>query len=144
MSQGTYQETLTVETPGRRAIELTSEVHRVVSKSGLEVGLVNIFVHHTSASLMIQENADPDVLLDTESFFTRLVPDGDRLFVHRAEGPDDMPAHIRTVLTQVSISVPITAGRCQLGPWQGIYLYEHRHRPHRRRVTITVQGLSAV
>ena len=97
MSQGTYQETLTVETPGRRAIELTSEVHRVVSKSGLEVGLVNLFVHHTSASLMIQENADPDVLLDTESFFTRLVPDGDRLFVHRAEGPDDMPAHIRTV-----------------------------------------------
>ena len=91
---------------------------------------------------MIQENADPDVLSDTESFFTRLVPDGDRLFVHRAEGPDDMPAHIRTVLTQVSISVPITAGRCQLGTG-GIYLYEHRHRPHRRRVTITARSFAA-
>ena len=143
MSQVTRQETLSVETPGRRTVELTSEVHRMVRESGIEVGLVNIFVHHTSASLMIQENADPDVLLDTESFLARLVPDGDPLFVHRAEGPDDMPAHIRTVLTQVSLSVPVTAGRCQLGTWQGIYLYEHRHRPHRRRVTITVQGLSA-
>ena len=134
MSQGTYQETLTVETPGRRAIELTSEVHRVVSKSGLEVGLVNLFVHHTSASLMIQENADPDVLSDTESFFTRLVPDGDRLFVHRAEGPDDMPAHIKAAMMPVSLSIPISKGQMVLGTWQGIYLFEHRNAPHTRQV----------
>ena len=139
MSQVTRQETLSVETPGRRAVELTSEVHRMVRESGIEVGLVNIFVHHTSASLMIQENADPDVLLDTESFLARLVPDGDPLFVHRAEGPDDMPAHVRAALTQVSLSIPLLDGRLALGAWQGVYLWEHRRSGSQRRVMVHVR-----
>ena len=105
-----------------------------------EVGLLNLFIQHTSASLAINENADPDVQRDLDAFFARLVPDGDRIFVHTAEGPDDMPAHVRTALTQTSLTIPVSGGRCDLGTWQGVYLWEHRHARHHRRVTVTIQG----
>lgn len=127
-------------TTGRGAVEITGEVASVVAKSGIETGLAHVFVHHTSASLMICENADPDVLGDLERFLARLVPDGDPLFRHTAEGPDDMPAHVRSVLTAADVQVPVSAGRCDLGTWQGIYLCEHRMRPHRRRLTVSVTG----
>lgn len=133
-------ERLTVETRGRGAVEITGEVQRAVAASGVEAGLCNVFVHHTSASLMICENADPSVRADLEAFLARLVPDGDPLFEHTAEGPDDMPAHVRSILTAASISIPVSAGRCDLGTWQGVYLLEHRRAPHRRRVTVSVLG----
>lgn len=131
---------LDIETPGRSTRDITREVSDVVARAGVSSGLCNVFVQHTSASLMICENADPTVRSDLEAFLTRLVPDGDSLFEHTAEGPDDMPAHVRSVLTQTSISVPVVNGRLALGTWQGIYLWEHRHRGHRRRVTVTVLG----
>ena len=133
-------ESLTVSTPGRGVVELTDRVQAIVAGSGVAAGLCHVFVHHTSASLMLCENADPDVLEDLETFMSALVPDGDRRFVHTAEGPDDMPAHVRSVLTQAGLSIPVRGGRCDLGTWQGIYLWEHRHAPHRRRVTVSVQG----
>ncbi|MGB5809968.1 MAG: secondary thiamine-phosphate synthase enzyme YjbQ [Polyangiales bacterium] len=129
---------LTVATRGRGTVEVTHEVQQVVAASGVREGLCTVFVHHTSASLTINENADPDVQRDLDAFFARLVPDGDSLFVHTAEGPDDMPAHIRSALTQTSLTIPITEGRCALGTWQGIFLWEHRHRPHRRTLSITL------
>ena len=135
-----FQQTITVQTRGRGTYEVTSEVERVAHAALIACGLCNVFVRHTSASLIICENADPQVLHDLEAFLARLVPDGDRLFRHTAEGPDDMPAHVRSVLTQSSISIPINDGRLMLGTWQGIYLYEHRRAAHTRRVTITVQG----
>ena len=138
-----YRDILTVDTPGRGVTELTSRVDAVVARSGASDGLCHLFVHHTSASLMVCENADPDVLRDMQAFMARLVPDGDRLFVHTAEGPDDMPAHVRSVLTHTSITVPVQHARCALGTWQGIFLWEHRLAAHRRRVTITVQALSS-
>jgi secondary thiamine-phosphate synthase enzyme len=104
------------------------------------MGLCHVFVHHTSASLILCENADPTVRRDLEAFLARLVPDGDPLFEHTDEGMDDMPAHIRAILTKMDLSIPVTGGRCALGTWQGIYLYEHRTHAHRRRVTVTVQG----
>ena len=131
---------IVVETNGRGAVEITREVERAVADSGFDCGLCNVFIHHTSASLTVCENADPDVITDLESFLARLIPDGDPLFIHTAEGPDDMPAHVRSVLTQTSLSIPVAAGRCDLGTWQGVFLLEHRHRAHRRRVTITVVG----
>lgn len=131
---------LTVATRGRGFTEITDDVQRVVAASGFSQGLCTVFVHHTSASLLLCENADPDVRRDLEAFFSRLVPDGDRLFRHDAEGPDDMPAHVRSVLTCSSISLPVASGRCDLGTWQGLYLWEHRHAPHRRRVSVTVIG----
>jgi secondary thiamine-phosphate synthase enzyme len=103
-------------------------------------GICHLFIHHTSASLLIQENADPDVQRDLEAFFQRLVPDGDPIFRHTAEGPDDMPAHVRCALTASSLSIPITDGRLGLGTWQGIYLWEHREHGSSRRLTITVDG----
>lgn len=118
--------------------EITAEVQEYVSNSGLKTGLCNIFLQHTSASLILCENADPDVQRDLEAFAQRLVPDGDPLFQHTMEGPDDMPAHVRTVLTDNSISVPIGSGRCLLGTWQGIFLWEHRHISHRRNIVITL------
>ena len=133
-----HAETLVISTPGRGSHSLTAEVQRVVRESGAEAGICSVFVHHTSASLMICENADPDVRRDLESFLARLVPDGDPIFRHIAEGPDDMPAHIRSILTQASLSIPVHSGRCDLGTWQGIYLLEHRTAPHRRRVTVSV------
>lgn len=134
------QESLTVATRGRSLVEITSEVQAAVRRSGMESGVCHLFVHHTSASLLISENADPDVLRDLEAYFARLVQDGDALFTHRAEGPDDMSAHIRSVLTATSLSLPVVGGRCDLGTWQGIFLWEHRSRPHRRRLTVSLVG----
>lgn len=129
---------LTVATRGRGFYDITSEVQRVVAASGAREGLCNVFLHHTSASLLLCENADPDVRRDLEAFFSRLVKDGDPLFRHDAEGPDDMAAHVRTVLTQNSLNVPIRGGEAHLGTWQGIYVWEHRTSPHQRRVTLSV------
>jgi secondary thiamine-phosphate synthase enzyme len=129
-----------VSTPGRSTVEVTDRVQSAVAESGIRDGLCTVFIHHTSASLIVCENADPQVLRDLEAFAQRLVPDGDRLFRHTAEGPDDMPAHVRTVLTQTSIGIPVVEGRCDLGTWQGLYVWEHRTSPHTRRVTVTVVG----
>lgn len=136
----TWSETLTVATSGRGTVDVTSRVQRVVDKSGIRHGLCNVFCLHTSASLMICENADPEVRHDLERFLSRLVPDGDPLFRHIDEGEDDMPAHVRSVLTQTSISFPVQRGRIPLGTWQGVYLWEHRHAAHGRRIIVTVQG----
>jgi len=134
------QRELTVQTHGRGTYELTQEVERTVQESGIRHGLCNVFVQHTSASLMLCENADPQVRRDLETFMGRLAPDGDPMFRHVAEGPDDMPAHVRSVLTQSTLTIPISDRRCLFGTWQGLYLWEHRQRPHRRRCTITVYG----
>ena len=133
-----HREKLAVQTRGRGTYEITDEVQRAVRESGVDEGLCTVFVHHTSASLIICENADPSVRRDLDAFFLRLVPDGDRLFTHTAEGPDDMPSHVRSILTQASIGIPVEAGRADLGTWQGVYLYEHRTHGHRRRVTVVV------
>lgn len=131
---------LTVATKGRGTYDITRDVQAIVSASKARDGLATVFVHHTSASLIVCENADPSVRRDLEAFAARLVPDGDRLFTHTAEGDDDMPAHVRTVLTQTSIGVPIVGGAMALGTWQGLYLWEHRTSPHHRRVSVTVLG----
>jgi secondary thiamine-phosphate synthase enzyme len=133
-----HRRSFEIPTRGRGTHDITREVADIVAASGVREGLCHVFVHHTSASLILCENADPDVRRDLESFFARLVPDGDPLFVHDAEGPDDMPAHLRTILTQVAVTLPVSGGRCDLGTWQGIYLWEHRTAPHRRRITVTV------
>ena len=135
-----HAESFTVETRGRRTYEITGQVARVVGASGVGRGLCNVFVHHTSASLIVTENADPEVRRDLERFFARLVPDGDPLFEHVDEGPDDMPAHVRALLTETSMSIPVRDGACDLGTWQGVFLWEHREAPHRRKVTVTVLG----
>jgi secondary thiamine-phosphate synthase enzyme len=129
-----------VSTRGRGFHDLTQEVHAAVRASGVRTGLCTVFLHHTSASLLLCENADPDVQRDLEAFFARLVKDGDPLFQHDAEGPDDMPSHVRAVLTGNSLSLPVRGGACDLGTWQGVYLWEHRTAPHRRRVSVTVLG----
>ena len=134
------QHEIAVSTRGRGNYELTREIQQVVRGAGIRVGLCNVFIRHTSASLMICENADPDVLRDMETFMSRLVPDGDPMFVHTAEGPDDMPAHVRSVLTQTALTIPIRDGQCALGTWQGVYLWEHRTRGHSRKVLLTLQG----
>ncbi len=135
-----YQHTIEVATDGRGTFELSDKIRKAVSQSGIETGVCQVFVHHTSASLLLTENADPDVRRDLEAFMARTVPDGDPLFHHTLEGPDDMSAHIRSVLTQSGLSVPVGDGRCLLGTWQGIYLWEHRTSGHTRRVTVTVTG----
>jgi secondary thiamine-phosphate synthase enzyme len=129
-----------VSTAGRGTIEISDQLRSLVGKSGIREGVAQVFVHHTSCSLVITENADPDVRDDLERYFARLVPDGDDLFVHRAEGPDDMSAHVRAALTATSLSVPITDGRLALGTWQGVFLWEHRTVPHDRKVTATLIG----
>ncbi len=129
-----------LRTHGRGTHDLTERVQRAVADSSIREGLCTVFVHHTSASLLLSENADPDVRRDLETFFSALCPDGDPRFVHDAEGPDDMPAHVRAVLTGNSLSIPVADGRCELGTWQGVYLWEHRHAPHSRKVTVTVVG----
>jgi secondary thiamine-phosphate synthase enzyme len=134
------QERLEITTPDRRMVEITAQVQRIVTSSNIKTGLCHLFIHHTSASLILCENADPDVRRDLESYLSRLVPDGDPLFVHNQEGADDMPAHVRTVLTHSDLNLPVTHGRCVLGTWQGIYIWEHRYRGHRRWVTVTVYG----
>ena len=118
--------------------EITQQIQQAIADSGVHEGLCTVFIHHTSASLIINENADPDVQRDLDVFLSRLVPDGDDAFVHTVEGPDDMPAHVRTALTQTSLSIPVSDGRCGLGTWQGVFLWEHRHRGHQRRVTVSV------
>lgn len=135
-----HAESFDVATPGRSTIEITDRIRGVVSRSGVDRGLCNIFVHHTSASLIVSENADPDVRRDLETFLARLAPDGDPEFIHDAEGPDDMPAHVRSVLTLTSVSIPVDGGRPDLGTWQGVFLWEHRARPHRRKLTVSVVG----
>lgn len=137
---GAVQQQLSIDSRGRETRDITDRVAQVVTDSGVRSGLANVFTRHTSCSLLISENADPAVRRDMERWLARAVPDGDAMFEHDAEGPDDMPAHVRSVLTGVSISVPVNDGRLQLGTWQGIYLYEHRHRPHTRRVVVTVLG----
>jgi secondary thiamine-phosphate synthase enzyme len=131
---------IVLATRGRGFYECTDQVEALVNKSGFQTGLVTLHLQHTSASLLIQENADPEVRRDLERFFSRLAPDGDPLFQHTAEGDDDMPAHIRTALTAVNLGIPISAGRLALGTWQGIYLWEHRLHPHRRRITLHLLG----
>lgn len=126
-----------VVTQGRGFYEISRQVNAVLKSAQIQDGLCHLFLHHTSASLILCENADPDVLGDLERFFERLVPDNDPLLVHTAEGPDDMPAHIRTVLTQNSIMIPACEGKLALGTWQGIFLWEHRVRGHSRRVTVS-------
>ncbi len=135
---------LVVSTPGRGFTEITDRVQAVVTASGWESGLVTLLLRHTSASLLIQENADPEVRRDLEQYFARLVPDGDPQFQHTCEGPDDMPAHVRSALTAVSVSIPFVAGRLALGTWQGIYVWEHRRSPHQRRVMVHVLGSASV
>lgn len=134
------QTTLRFDTRGRGLHEITRPVAEWVAQTGLGDGLLTLFVRHTSASLLVQENADPDVRGDLDRFFARLVPDGDALFRHRDEGPDDMPAHVRAALTAVQLSVPLSEGRLALGTWQGLYLWEHRVRPHRREVVLHLLG----
>ena len=134
------QQTITVRTDGRGTINITREADEIVRTSGVEQGLCHVFVHHTSASLMITENADSDVRRDLENYIVKLVLDGDPAYLHDQEGPDDMAAHIRSVLTQSEITIPIRAGRLALGTWQGLFLWEHRYRAHRRNITITITG----
>lgn len=134
------QQELRVTTEGRGSLEITAEIQRLVRKSGIRDGICQVFVLHTSASLMLCENADPTVREDLERFMARVAPDGDPANVHSAEGPDDMPAHIRSVLTGSSIGVPVKAGRCVLGTWQGLFLWEHRLKPHQRKMLVTVMG----
>lgn len=131
---------LDIDTPGRALVEITRPVAQWVDAQHVQTGLLTLFIRHTSASLLIQENADPDVQADLNRFLARLVPDGDPLFRHRDEGPDDMPAHVRAALTAVQLSVPVLNGRLALGTWQGIYVWEHRLRPHRRQVVLHLLG----
>jgi secondary thiamine-phosphate synthase enzyme len=135
-----HRQTLTIETRGRGTVEITRQVQQIAERSGVTRGLCHVFVHHTSASLIVCENADPTVRRDLEHFAARLVPDGDPSFIHDAEGPDDMAAHIRSILTLTSLTIPVESRRCDLGTWQGIFLWEHRTDPHRRRITVTVVG----
>jgi secondary thiamine-phosphate synthase enzyme len=132
--------TLQVSTPGRGLVEITQPVTAWLRGTGIGDGLLTVFIRHTSASLLIQENADPDVQADLERFLSRLVRDGDPLFEHRSEGPDDMPAHVRSALGQVHLAIPLVAGRLMLGTWQGVYVHEHRVRPHVRPVVLHVMG----
>lgn len=134
------QHTLRIQTRGRGLLDITREIAKVVAGSAGSNGLCNVFIQHTSASLIISENADSAVRRDLERYFARIVPDGDALFEHDAEGPDDMPAHVRSVLTCTSLNVPMQNGKLLLGTWQGIYLWEHRHQGHERTVVITVIG----
>ncbi len=134
------QQTITLQTEGRGTINITGEIEQLLRVSSIEQGLCHVFVHHTSASLIITENADSNVRRDLENFIARLVLDGDPAYLHDQEGPDDMAAHIRSVLTQSEITIPIRAGRLALGTWQGLFLWEHRHHGHRRNITLTLTG----
>lgn len=135
-----YQKLLSIKTTGKCLHNITSKVEAIVTESGIEMGLCTLFVRHTSASLAIQENADPDVLTDLSNFFAKLVPEDSARYIHNAEGPDDMPAHIRSVLTKTSEQIPIARGRLALGTWQGIYLWEHRQRSHYREIVVHLSG----
>ena len=138
MHQFTSQ--ITVNAQGRKLYDITPQVTQWASKQQITNGLLTLYIQHTSASLLINENYDADVLVDMEAFFNRLVPDGDALFIHTVEGPDDMPAHVRSALTQTSLSIPVLNGKIALGQWQGIFLYEHRHMPSRRHILLHLIG----
>jgi secondary thiamine-phosphate synthase enzyme len=135
-----YQSSFQVATRGRGFYPIGRDLEERLQESAVQTGIALVFVHHTSASLILCENADPEVQADLERFMARLVPDGDAIFRHIDEGPDDMPAHVRSVLTSNSLSVPLSCGRCDLGIWQGVYLWEHRRVPHQRRISLTVYG----
>ncbi|MDX1403838.1 MAG: secondary thiamine-phosphate synthase enzyme YjbQ [Woeseiaceae bacterium] len=134
------QQEISISTGGRGTYDLSRQVQEAVESSGVRTGMCHVFIRHTSASLMICENADPAVMRDLETFMSDQVPDGDPRFTHTAEGPDDMSAHVRSVLTQTDLNVPVTDGRCALGTWQGIYLWEHRTAPHERKIMLTISG----
>lgn len=134
------QTKITLSNSGRGTYDITDDINNQVAKSGIDHGVVHVFIHHTSASLIICENADPAVRTDLEAYMSRAVPDGDPLFKHTQEGPDDMPAHVRSVLTQTALTIPVTHAALALGTWQGVYLWEHRHGAHTRAITVTVQG----
>ena len=131
---------LSVTTRTRGLHEITRDIRSWIDQQGMQTGLLTVFLRHTSASLLIQENADPDVRTDLEQFFEEIAPEAPGRYVHDAEGPDDMPAHLRTALTQVQLSIPVSAGRMVLGTWQGIYLFEHRRVSHRREVVLHLFG----
>ncbi|MDX1914778.1 MAG: secondary thiamine-phosphate synthase enzyme YjbQ [Methylophilus sp.] len=135
-----FTQTIQVKAQGRRLYDITPQVSQWVSAQQIQTGLLTLYIQHTSASLLINENYDRDVLVDMEAFFNRIVPDGDKLFIHIVEGPDDMPAHVRTALTQTSLSIPVLEGNVALGQWQGIFLFEHRHMPATRRILMHLIG----
>lgn len=135
-----FQQSLKIKTLGREMIDCTAKVSDLVVQSKIKTGICNLFLHHTSASLIFCENADPTVQSDLEAFMKKFVPDGDSLFKHTMEGPDDMPAHVRTVLTQNSLIIPVTQQQLNLGTWQGIYLWEHRLKGHERKLTVSILG----
>src|SRR6185436_18405200 len=135
-----YHDQLEVRTDGKRLYEITDQIESTIDKCGIQNGTVTVFVQHTSCSIVIMENADPTARRDLEEFFDRFVPEDADYFTHDAEGSDDMPSHIRMVLTRTSETIPIVDGRLQLGTWQGTFLFEHRRRPHRRKVVITMMG----
>lgn len=135
-----FTQTLAISANGRKIYDITPQVLSWANQRGLNTGLLTLYIQHTSASLLINENYDSDVLVDIEAFFNRLVPDGDPLFTHTVEGPDDMPAHVRTALTQTSLSIPMIEGEVVLGKWQGLFLFEHRHMPATRHITMHLIG----
>ena len=135
-----YTQQISINAQGRKLYDITPQVLDCANQLGFDTGLLTLYIQHTSASLLINENYDADVLVDMEAFFKRLVPDGDDLFIHTVEGPDDMPAHVRSALTQTSLSIPILHGKLALGQWQGIFLFEHRHMPANRRVILHALG----
>jgi len=135
------QHTITLQTEGRSTINITGEIEQLLRVSNIEQGLCHVFLHHTSASLIITENADSDVRRDLENYIAKLVPDGDPVYRHDQEGPDDMAAHIRSVLTQSEMTIPVRSGRLALGTWQGLFLWEHRYHGHRRNITVTLTGV---
>jgi len=140
MSMHQFTQQLSIKAQGRKLYDITPQVLAWANSQSLQSGLLTLYIQHTSASLLINENYDSDVLMDMEAFFNRLVPDGDDLFIHTVEGPDDMPAHVRTALTQTSLSIPLLEGKVALGQWQGIFLFEHRHLAATRRVIMHVIG----
>jgi secondary thiamine-phosphate synthase enzyme len=135
-----FTQHISVKAQGRKLYDITPQVLAWANAQGVHTGLLTLYIQHTSASLLINENYDSDVLVDMEAFFNRLVPDGDDLFIHTVEGPDDMPAHVRTALTQTSLSIPIARCKAGLGQWQGIFLFEHRHMPAARRIIMHLIG----
>jgi secondary thiamine-phosphate synthase enzyme len=135
-----FTQELTVNAQGRKLYDITPQVQQWANNLSLQTGLLTLYIQHTSASLLINENYDSDVLVDLQAFFNRLVPDGDSLFIHTVEGPDDMPAHVRAALTQTSLSIPIIDSKLALGQWQGIFLFEHRHMPATRRIIMHIIG----
>lgn len=136
-----YQKTLKIQTKGKSFHDITAQVKGIVNQGNVTTGLCTLFIRHTSASLVIQENADPDVLKDLANFFKQLVPEDSRYYIHNAEGPDDMPAHIRSALTHTSEQIPIAGGRLVLGTWQGIYVWEHRDHAHYREIVVHIHGV---